>query len=104
VQLPTATVVNPGTVAVTDQAATGYFDIGTMRLQWGAFSDLNVDPATVTLPALFLNANYVVTLTCSSAAGSAAARTQTTSTFQIDRASTFTTAQTWGWFAVGLKP
>jgi hypothetical protein len=104
-QLPTAssTVVN-GTVAVNDQSATGYFDIGNMRMQWGTHNDGNVDTTTVTLPVPFANTNYAVNATSNTSAGSLCTEAKTTTTFDIDRASTTVTTQLYSWFAIGLKP
>jgi tetrahydromethanopterin S-methyltransferase subunit B len=104
-QLPTAssTVVD-GTVAVNDQAASGYFDVGTMRMQWGTHNDGNVDTTTVTLPVAFANTAYSVVATSNTSAGSLSTESKTTTTFDIDRASTTTGAQNYSWFAVGLKP
>ena len=104
-QLPTAssTVVD-GTVAVNDQAASGYIDIGTMRMQWGTHNDGNVDTTTVTLPVAFANTAYSVVATSNTSAGSLSTESKTTTAFDIDRASTTTGAQNYSWFAVGLKP
>jgi hypothetical protein len=105
-QLPTSvsTLVANGT-ATNDQTALKYFDVGSTRYQWGQHNDGNLDPSTVTLNAPFANAEYVVIPVCSSgAAGSCSTEAKTTTTFDIDRASTFATAQTWDWFAIGQKP
>lgn len=50
---------------ITDQTGTttsGYFDIGTMRMQWGIAT---TTPAltVVNMPAVFLNTNYSLQLT-----------------------------------------
>jgi hypothetical protein len=88
-----------------DQTASGYFDIGNMRMQWGQHNDGNVDTTTVSMPRPFLNNTYTVVTTCSSGtAGSCAIEVQTTTTFDIDRASTTVNACTWGWTAFGLRP
>lgn len=94
-----------GSTSVNDQSSSGYFDVGNMRLQWGTHADGNLDISTVTLPAAFANTTYVVTCTnAQEAAFSLGIGTRTTTTFNIDRSSTATTAQTWGWFAIGQKP
>jgi hypothetical protein len=94
-----------GTLPAVDQSAAGYFDIGNMRMQWGNHDDLNADTSTVVLPAAFANTSYAVTCTSNSGtAGSTSAEAKTTTTFDIDRASTTVNANTWGWIAIGLRP
>jgi hypothetical protein len=94
-----------GTLLAADNSAAGYFDIGNMRIQWGLHDDGNVDTTTVTLPAPFLNNTFVVTATSNSGtAGSVAVELKTTTTFDLDRASTTVNANIWGWQAIGLKP
>jgi bacteriorhodopsin len=104
-QSPTAasTMVS-GTVAVNDNTASGYMDIGTMRIQYGTHNDANVDTTTVTFPMPFANTNYSVNATSNTSAGSLCTEAKTTTTFDIDRASTTTTTQVYSWFAIGLKP
>jgi hypothetical protein len=105
-QLPTAVaplVVNG--ISTDDQTASGYFDIGTMRIQWGSHNDGNVDTTTVTMPAAFANTAYVITTTSNNGiAGSASAEAKTTTTFDIDRASTTVALNIWGWIAIGQRP
>jgi hypothetical protein len=96
--------VSTGSTPINDQTTGGYFDIGTMRLQWGVHNDGNVDTTTVTLPVPFLNNTYSVTATSNTSAGSLCTETKTTTTFDIDRASTTVTTQDYSWFAVGRKP
>jgi hypothetical protein len=48
----TNTVTTPGTVVVDDQAASGYFDIGTMRMQWGTIA-ATAGATSVVYPAAF---------------------------------------------------
>jgi hypothetical protein len=93
-----------GTLPANDQSATGYFDIGNMRMQWGTHNDGNVDTTTVTFPAPFANTNYAVNATSNTSAGSLCTEAKTTTTFDIDRASTTVTTQLYSWFAIGLKP
>jgi hypothetical protein len=93
-----------GTLPAVDQTAAGYFDIGNMRIQWGAHNDANVDTTTVTLPAPFANATYSVVATSNTSAGSLDTESRTTTTFDIDRASTTTTTQDYSWIAIGFKP
>jgi hypothetical protein len=86
-------------------STSGYFDIGTMRMQWGLSDDGNVDTFTVTLRASFGNTNYTVVVTSNNGiAGSTSVEAKTASTFDIDRASTTASANTWGWIAFGKKP
>lgn len=63
-QLPSSTVVMPAAseIEVADQAASGYMDIGTMRMQWGIGSA----QTTITLPVPFANANYSISGICTS--------------------------------------
>jgi hypothetical protein len=94
-----------GTLAAVDNSGAGYIDFGNMRMQWGLHDDGNADTTTVTLPALFLNNNYVVTATSNNGvAGSVSVEAKTTSSFDLDRASTTATTNIWGWQAVGMKP
>jgi len=93
-----------GTLPANDQSAAGYFDIGNMRMQWGTHNDGNVDTTTVTLPAAFANTNYSVVATSNTSAGSLDTESKTTTTFDIDRASTTVTTQLYSWFAIGQKP
>jgi hypothetical protein len=101
-QLGTSAAVT--TTATNDQSATGYFDIGNMRMQWGTHNDGNVDTTTVTLPAAFANTNYSVVATSNTSAGSLDTESKTTTAFDIDRASTTTTVQDYSWIAIGIKP
>lgn len=105
-QLPEYTVVIPDSVSVADQAASGYFDIGDMRIQWGSATGGTV----VTLPAAFANATYSIM-------GSAAALgagtnlafhhdTVTTTSFigSLRDTTGVSVASPWTWMAIGLKP
>lgn len=94
-----------GQTAITYNTSIRCVDIGTTRLQWGDHDDNNIDTTTVTLPELFANTNYVVNAISNSGGSlSVAAEAKTTSTFDLDRSSSATSAQTWGWIAVGDKP
>jgi hypothetical protein len=57
-QSGTQTVINTADVAVNDQAASGYFDIGTMRMQFGEAAAGTAGVVSVTLPIAMGNANY----------------------------------------------
>jgi hypothetical protein len=92
-------------LTTADQTASGYFDIGNMRIQWGLHNDGNVDTTTVTLPAPYLNDTYTVTATSNSGtAGSVAVEAKLTTSFDLDRASTTVNTNVWGWQTIGLKP
>jgi hypothetical protein len=110
-EIPTSIYPVVGTV---DQAATGYFDIGTMRLQWGTFTQGSL-AQTVTLPAAFANTNYVVTANSQSTLSSTTVRgTSFTSKTTVDfitltnstDAATVNAAagNTIGYIAIGVKP
>lgn len=100
-----------GFIDINDQAASNYFDIGSMRIQWGTES-ITVDSAyTVTLPAAFANNTYVVTTsvdmgwTSGGVVGAAMKVTsKTTTTFDLDRDDDVTGTINPDWIAIGLKP
>jgi hypothetical protein len=60
-QIPGYSVTTPGTVAVDDQAASGYVDMGTMRMQWGIVTSTTTTTPVV-YPAAF-NASGVISVT-----------------------------------------
>jgi hypothetical protein len=99
------TTANINTLSAADNSAAGYIDFGNMRMQWGLHDDGNVDTTTVTLPAPFLNNTFVVTATSNNGvAGSVGIEAKTTTSFDVDRASTTVTTNIWGWQAIGFKP
>jgi hypothetical protein len=105
-QLPTSTVVNPGTVPVNDQAASGYFDIGTMRHQWGT-STVGATSASITLPAPFANSAYSVTGSrISSTVGTVLITSRAAGAFTagIGDLTNAWVAGSFCWVAIGLKP
>lgn len=53
------TVINTTDLATDDQAASGYMDFGTMRMQWGTGTANNIH----TFPQPFADTNYGVTTT-----------------------------------------
>ena len=59
-ELPAATVVDPAAVVVDDQTATGYFDIGDMRMAWGTTTGTG-NLETVTFPGGGFGADPSVT-------------------------------------------
>ena len=112
-QLATQSVIAPGSVAVNDQAASGYFDIGSMRMQWGVAVNVGHD-AVITLPAPFLNTSYAINGTADNDTGNKTTvglvtyGAKTASNFQIgyvdSRDSTGGSNATISWFAIGRKP
>jgi hypothetical protein len=50
----------PAAIAINDQSADGYVDIGNMRIQWGIAPTASA-LRTITLPAPFKNTSYTVT-------------------------------------------
>jgi hypothetical protein len=107
-QLPDKSVVLPDVVqaTVTDQASSGYFDIGNMRIQWGELASSTTN--TVSLPAAFANTTYSViaqNMTNTAAAIHVSSRTTTTfivTSFQTTNAAPVAVPKTW--MAVGIKP
>lgn len=97
-----------------DQSASGYFDLGNMRIQWGTFTQ-GSGVANITLPAAFANTSYTLT-------GNVQSVTPTTSTYGTAFSGKTTTSfitittshngvsvnvsasQTVAWQAIGLKP
>ena len=106
-QVPTKAVINTVDTPVNDQAASGYFDIGAMRVQWGTVSVSSESAVTITLPAAFANTSYSVV-------GNAAVSNQgyayalipaTTTTFTADRNNDGSdVAANMSYMAIGLKP
>lgn len=73
---------------VNDQAASGYFDIGAMRVQWGNTAN-GTGAGTATLPAAFASTNYAVVGTVvgnGNQVMTVPAASQTTTTFGFNRA------------------
>lgn len=113
-QKASKTVIRPEDVTVNDQSSSGYFDIGTMRMQWGRFGTSNTDSVeTVTLPVPFQDNNYSVVLqpTNNSSEANIAQMfvvplsAMTATSFGVDRdnqVDSFTT--TLMWQATGVKP
>jgi hypothetical protein len=106
-QLPPSVSFLTSTTLVDDQAASGYFDVGTMRMQWGTVSDGNsIGDVTHTLPAAFASTAYVITSTSQTAGQEYAvsARPSTTATFIANKNDTSAATTIWNWIAIGLKP
>lgn len=85
-QLPSSTVVDPEAVAVSDQAASGYMDIGAMRMQWGTFTTTTGTDETITFPAAFADTNYsfVATSEQTNTATSISVNSKTTGSVVVD--------------------
>lgn len=100
------TVINTVDTAVTDQSASGYMDIGTMRMQWGT-GTTSGGQVTVTLPAAFSSNAYSIQMTPESNGtlqGQYYSATTTSFIARVtDNAATGVNA-TFSWLAVGLKP
>ena len=56
-------VINSPVIA--DNSASGYMDVGGMRMQWGVYAGGQTGAATATIifPAAFANSNYALTAT-----------------------------------------
>lgn len=98
-------------VLINDQASSNYFDIGTMRIQWGREVSTDDDDQTVTFPVAF-DAMPAVTaqteITTGSAAGwGGATNDVTTTNFKFNRDDTIANSTHnpyIAWMAIGLKP
>ena len=101
--------------AINDQASSGYFDVGTMRMQWGIVTYSNDNPTAMTLPASFANSTYSVILSVhaweyNSGKGPAdvsnpvSVTAKSTTTFTANRDNDLAYDTTFDWFAIGLKP
>lgn len=102
-----------GGISINDQAASGYIDIGSMRMQWGSEAVAVDSVYTVSLPAAFANANYVIAFSWDDSWSSGGAvqgpmrvnaGSKTTTQFQLDRDDDVTGIINTDWFAIGLKP
>lgn len=104
-QLASHTVIDSNDVAVNDQAASGYIDIGTMRIQWGTA----VSGSAAVFPAAFANASYRLTVshTSSSAFYTTGAHTKTATGFTANAYNSVGAVANGfalDWIAIGLKP
>ncbi len=98
-------------VGFNDQGSFNYFDIGTIRIQWGSESVIIDNPDTITLPAPFLNTAYAVTTsvddswtTSTRVSEVIKVTNKTTTTFDLDRDNDVTGTVICDWIAIGLKP
>ncbi len=101
--------------SVNDQASSGYFDIGTMRMQWGSITYSNDDATPMPLPAPFANLNYSVLLSLhmweyndgkgpANVSNGISVVAKTTTTFIVNRDNDLALDTVFDWFAIGLKP
>jgi hypothetical protein len=111
VQLPTQTIETG--VPVNDQAASGFFDIGNMRIQWGINTQDTTAERTVTLPAVFANTSYTVTLTSDNGAtalafaprvGTVGGKTTTNFKARMSLIDGTASGINFSWQAIGRKP
>ena len=96
-----------------DHASSGYFDFGSMRMQWGIAVSGVVGAQTVTLPVPFADTSYVVTANITDTSTtwlySIAISGKTTTSFVGNKVfgnynETGVASQGFNWFAIGLKP
>ena len=107
-QLPTHTVVDPGSIPVDDQAASGYMDIGNMRMQWGSGVGNGTTAVTATFPAPFADTSYRVTASTIGGGNgqTISIQSKTTTGFtstQVDVGGT-QRSNPFDYIAIGLKP
>jgi hypothetical protein len=103
----------PAAVAINDQAASGYVDIGNMRIQWGRNTQDTTAERTVTLPVAFANTSYTVTLTSDNGAtalafaprvGTVGGKTTTNFKARMSLIDGTASGINFSWQAIGLKP
>ena len=100
-------VYNVATMGFNDQTASKYFDIGTMRIQWGRVSSTMDGDQTVTFPVAFGSAPVVTTsMERDSNAGYGAVDSVTATNFVFNRVDTIDNADNPFiiYIAIGLKP
>lgn len=98
------TVINENVIEVDDQAASGYFDVGTMRMQWGTISG---DSGTFVFPVAFAATPTVQVSTNSFTDVYIAASSVTSTQFNYNTLNfngSIVTTGNIAWFAIGLKP
>ena len=105
----------PTTAIINDQASSNYFDIGTMRMQWGTISYALDDATEMTLPAAFGNTAYTVLLSLDEwdynqdkgpedVSNGISVVAKSTTKFTVNRDNDLANDTVFGWFAIGLKP
>ena len=100
-------VYNVATMGFNDQTGSKYFDIGTMRIQWGRVSSTMDGDQTVTFPVAFASAPVVTTsMERDSNAGYGAVDSVTATNFVFNRVDTIDNADNPFiiYIALGLKP
>ncbi len=99
--------------AINDQAASRYFDIGSMRIQWGSQAITTDAAVAVVLPALFASTVYFLALSWDDSWSSGGAvqgpmrveaGSKTTAQFELDRDDDVTGTINIEYIAIGLKP
>jgi hypothetical protein len=99
-------------VVINDQAASGYIDIGTTRIQWG-ISGTATGVRTVNLQAPFANGAYSVTANCDNASAAPPQLSRainiggkTATSFQavVSKGDNTDSNFAFSWQAIGLKP
>ncbi len=100
---------------INDQAASNYFDVGSLRTQWGRIS-YSLDDATVmTLPAPFANTSYSVILSVhaweynagkgpADVSNPVSVTAKSTTAFTANRDNDLANVTIFDWVAIGLKP
>jgi len=109
IQLASQEVIDQTNTPVNDQTASGYMDIGTMRIQSGFDPGTTTGIRTVVFPAPFDVAPFVQVTAVQAASGNARIATirsvsTTQFTFQVQNHSASATADDAYWQATGLKP
>jgi hypothetical protein len=99
---------------IQDKASSGYFDIGTTRIQWGKNLGSGVEIYTATFPVPFASSSYAITTSMANGGDwvyCVGAYGKTTTGFTarkrlINNAGTLgiATAETFDYIAIGLKP
>ena len=98
-------VIEASALPTSDNAASGYMDIGDMRMQWGVVAGGN--NTSITLPAAMSDANYSVVATSESNRGSVDVNAKTSTNFTINHQGHDNQAALSGsvnWQVMGLKP
>ncbi len=102
------TVINTIDAAVDDQSASGYMDIGGMRMQWGNSTSTGTTGHVVSFPAAFADTAYAVTCTPSSGGNGQTINVtaKSASDFTVTSVDVNATLQnvSFGWIAIGTTP
>jgi len=100
------TVIDNVNTLVNDQANSGYFDIGDMRMQWGTVQSTADRNQTFSLPASFANNNYSIVLNRQGVNLEPAIgpNNLTATSFSVNRVDGITGSFTLHWQAMGMKP